>query len=518
MNVKKFTYTEFLEVVNSSTLTLSNLMSFYKNVVNFFYSYKDQRDSIYITGSKAFQEPAMLKLYESFGITFSSFIAFKKEFIVFIDPSRDLMEQIREQTKYIPDNELFTKLVVLSEDPNVVSSILAQVKELIPGIEQTQFLPSSDSPEDRKRAICEEMKIPLADSEKFVFDVTAYCNEIAKYSRQNHIEYLAYYHDVVNRIANEIGSRIAIYTGDSDQLDVFILVALELYLQHHKLAYIPPSRRNLYFGEMSALLVDPTYHLAEEIIAYIQHLPKAMFELSPLGLTTHFFKRRQIKMHVKFVPLESLDKSLVQEKVFSSSEITVKPISEFYDLDTIGGCYDLQSFIQKLYDIFDLSTGILDVTKLLFFGANRNIYVGLLENFDCSIEALTITNIGTATTQLNFKDLSKLFPVDCVIGGLAVVKQLCSRLKISFSPREFCLQIKPRSLGHVVRGLYLNVDSEWHPTDIALSTLGLYARTDSLLRLGFNEQFINTLGLQRCRETFDCFGGLNPVLIKSIVL
>ena len=115
-NLVELSYTDFLNIIQNSKLKLTNLMSFDEDCIKFIFEVKDQSVFYKLTDFSYLDENVKDK-YLEYGICTSKFDTGRSKRILFIDPEKDMYEQINEQLGKVND---FTNLVVISEDGEVI--------------------------------------------------------------------------------------------------------------------------------------------------------------------------------------------------------------------------------------------------------------------------------------------------------------------------------------------------------------------------------------------------------------
>lgn len=516
-------YSEFLNIVESCEDDISSAYPAFKDIIKFYIKRPDQINIYSLTDYRSSGDFYLEETLKSFGLNIGDLISRRDNYILIVDPSKHLDDELRAFSEHVPNGVRPTHLFVKSNDVNIVKSILSEVeKQFGVSINITQPLVSDLTSMDYLVGISKSMSL-RGDISRFL-DIKDYVEELEK--DKNPYTYL----DRVNSLVEKIQMRveesnrtlIPIISDLTGEYTIYNKIVSELYLRYNTTSYLESRYRITVLSSIMKTLFSRDYQLYEESIKYFKELPTLLVSYEDIGKSYHIVDEpsKVASITVCYCGLKDLSKS--KTKSMDAMSLNIKSIYDYYDLDTIVGCESLKKKILDLYEIMDLKSNyIIKATDLIFFEEDGLECIGVILDFKFSVDVKTIVpEIGTAIQTLDYSKLKRCYPLNIFLDGSLIKNHLdrkLSNLNISLSIVPVKSNRKNTSLVDLYK-VDINNSMESKSSDPSLSTLCLFGQVDYELRKGFIDTFIDTLGIESVRSQVDCFGGFNLKLVKNITL
>ncbi|MGL4949228.1 MAG: hypothetical protein ACRC5M_02510 [Anaeroplasmataceae bacterium] len=504
----RLTYEEFREKA-SADINAVGIFSYMEDIIKFYYNVRNQKEVYLIADSENSIDFSQISVYEEFGITFNSILSTRESYVLFIEPELELGIQLKEQIINIPEDKEFTHLVVLSDSIDIVTNLYNTVKGVYPNINTVQSLFRKMTRED----LLNKYKKDLGTNN--LFDLSEYCDLLSKVNSYS-TEYIETFNKIVMQIHQEKNNRIYIYCGEENNQRTYDSLVIDLYLRYGDKFFSHESRVKTVANYINMSLCNVDTMLPEEFLAYIANIPKVLAGTEEYGISFNLVKSVNAKIQLTYIDMESSDKFDSVQSTLLLSDIEVLSVYDFYDIDSIDGCSLMKRRIMDLYKLLDIKTGIIDVTKLLFFSKDNKVFIGFIEKISTPITVKTIKSIGSAERVIEYNDLKTLVPIGVYLNGPAYASRILASQGINYSESFITPKRTKRGLTTLLSSSIFVVDSTWDKLDVPISTIGLFSRFDRLSRDGFYKNFVEVIGLDATRSKIDCFGGFNPKLVKSI--
>lgn len=518
-NVVSLTSEEFMDKVNSNidNAWVSTLKPMYSEVARFLFN--SRQNIIYRLKDRNYiKDTSLLDLFSHFGIVFGGLLGERDSVIVYLNPE-SYIEDLNNQLSELPTGDIPTLVVViLTDDQATILDVLTKVKESYPNAVSAQKVFDKINANSLMSKIREELK---TDS---LIDISDKVEELSK-TKKTSFDYLELFNNIVESIHSySMNKCIIVYPGDSSYYRDYLYIASELYLRYRERCYVDEAYVRDFCSMISSSYLDRDSHLVEEIISYYMNLPNILVNTCDYGFRYALVKGKSMSLCVSYVNMESM--TLVEsKKMFNiDGEINLMSLSSVFDLNTISGCCDLHDTIDSLYSILSIDDGeIIKAQNLIVFNTEDSMYLGYVHDIFVDIKsACSIDGLNVPMT-INYQDLKEFLPLGVYING----PNLYARLNNIHSPREALVQSSPklqtRRFTTILKDIPLRIgdlqdESKCSSLGLDLSTVSLFS-SFGVRAETFCKKHIEPLkSLNYVRNLLDCFGGLNPALVKNIEL
>lgn len=516
-NLVELSYTDFLNIIQNSKLKLTNLMSFDEDCIKFIFEVKDQSVFYKLTDFSYLDENVKDK-YLEYGICTSKFDTGRSKRILFIDPERDMYEQINEQLGKVND---FTNLVVISEDSEVIREIEDEVKSIYPNIALLQYVTMSEDYDAIMSSISKEVG---TDN---LMDLKPYCETLENADLLS-AEYIDLFIDVANLIHSSNSSSSIYVISDPQFMETFKSLVCELYIRFGDKFYVPTSEVNSMINLINHCTIDRDKMLVEDIVNYFENHPRYMISKSPRSIDGLYFLIMDpgvMKLSISYFnanqleDLDSVDK--LQSNVFESKEIKVMPLGAILDINSNNKKAKdvINLFYKKVKDVKD----IVSILDLVYFMKDGNEYLGYLNSFAIDIPYIKYSEMGWIKLNMDAKEFERTIPVTEFLDGPYLCKnslhECFSGSNVFKFKNSYLNPPMQKYRGVPVLGLKYRLNEKWNDLkNVSPLEVGLFHDNCYKVRRGFGRILADKVGLDKVRDKVDIYGGFNPIYVKSIKL
>lgn len=517
-NVVSLTSEEFMYIVNSNADNewVSTLKPIYSEVARFFFNSK--QNVIYkLTDKNYIKDPSLIDLFAHFGIVFGGLLGARDNVIVYLNPDT-YIDDLNNQLEELPPGDIPNLVaVILTKDESTILDVLSKIKEIYPNIASAQKVFDTISTNNLISRLREELR-----TDKLI-DVSDKVKKLAE-TNDTSFTYLKLFNDIVESIHKDsLNNNIIVYPGDSSYYRDYLYIASELYLRYRERCYIDEAYIRDYCSMIANSYLDRSSHLVEEIVSYYRNLPNILVNSCDYGFRYALVKGKSMSLCVSYVNIDST--ILIESKrMFNLDEdISLKPLGDYFDIETVSGCSDLHDIISGLYNTLDVGDEIIKVQNLIVFSKGDSVYLGYVHDIYVDIKAVCSIDGLNVPITINFQDLKEFLPLGIYING----PNLYAKLNEITNRSEALVQSSPkaqlRRFTTILKDLPLMIsdlqdESKCNSLELDLITISLFS-SFGVRAETFCKKCIEPLkGLDYLRGLLDCFGGLNPAIVKNIIL
>lgn len=522
----------FLEVISKDVL--NNLIYYNRLMVNYFYNNPSQKEVIRVSESKDITHD-IKSCFDGFCISFGNTFHSVTNYIVFVNPELDVIEDYRKQSSLnLPMDKEPTHVCILTEDYSVVERCYETLLKINPNLKLVQrtagYNFSTISLDRAKKLIKDEDKI---------FIINDYCKKLSENFHSSSVNFIKMFNGCIEDIMSKCEGKFVIFGGDyqSEAYYIYKLILTELYIRKAKCKfYVEKDDSQDFLKEFSRRVFNPECMLVEDVVKYLVNLPDLVCQLKGPLSTYSLVLSRVLNLRCTYVPLDSMTKSNVSTKSLNVNDIKILPFGNHYDMCTddfyanIRTERECRDFIHSLYNVFDIPHDLfLSVVNVFFFIMDGVEYVGVCLDYNFKANCISnMSGMSACNSVLTFEDVRKFVYIDYCLNVVPIVKtfqKMIPSKKLTLDSISPLRLFKDNSV--INRIYYVNNDyyfsetsdnKTWSDMPSSVFDCGMYSPMSVKFRTGFAIPFVKQLGLETTRLMLDSFGGFNLVTNPSVEL
>lgn len=508
-------YNKYVEDISSDVFNDFHLHSFFKDIATFLFDKSQIELYVIDVFDKDEIDKENLDYMRDFGVGVTDFGILRRSYILYVNPD-DVKTSLDNFIYDVPSGVEPTHVVIMDSDRDTISKTFDIISEYYPNIISMQAFKSTDV--DMSEFVLKDSGLDRS----LVLFVNDYVYSIAKMDRYS-AKYIVKVEEICKEIHSKYPNKILIYSGNPEYRNIYAMLVSEMHLIYNQRFYMSEGRVSSICSNLMRSIFDKDTQLMEEFIDSFNKLPKILIELQYSGFSYNAVRNRMMSLEIDSVCIDCSDEDMkVKHTVSNTSDLTILSIFDYYDIDTIDGCALLKDKIMSLYRILDLDDDtVIDVTDLIIFKEPGldDIRIGYVRDFRTTMKVTSIhTELGSCDRTLEYNKIKMCVPPSFFLTGVIMCERLFKSIVPNFT-RDMCYtSFKPRKYGSIMLSNTSRFDEDFLKYNIRLSTLGLFSRYGLKHREGFSKHYVKLLGVPKMRSTLDCFGGVTPHLVESIIL
>lgn len=509
-------YKEFESICNKDCPL--EVYSNFRPVVNFFINNRKQTNGYMIDVKDYFVNDDLLSCFSGFQIL--QIGSFKKvdKFIIFVDPNDLEDSYLSEIDQNLNSSIKPTHICILSNDIDVINNSFEYLLNINPHLRLVNVTNKFDVSSLMNNRVLARLKSqPL-------FPIVEYCRELSYILNDlNDYQFYKRFDEIVEEILEKSKSKIVIFGGEysTKEESIYKLIVIECCLRNFNFKfYIEDENVNDIAIKVSSCLFDPNNQLVEDVVSFIENFPGICLELKGRFTVTNFVTDKSLKLKLKYVPLHNLDKKEVKFNKIESNGIKIIPLSTYYNLESddlqfnISEEKRLREFIKSLYDVFDLNTGIIDITNLAFFSLDGVDYVGYNVGYDVFLDCKSVMPGLFLTDRVikDFEALNKFIYLPMFLNRERFIRNISNKLGSSNITSTYArVKNNVRKNTSIFRYTSTVFTEELLEFPNILFLAGLSSKESRIFKENACKGLVNILGLDSVREEVDSFGCFNKI-------
>lgn len=520
----KISYKEFEEICTSDVL--DNIIYQFRYLVNFFYKYPNQTEVITVDCNNLSVNSDLINSFKGFQLSFDSRFRERNNYIVFVDPSKDIIEEYNTFiNKYLPSNVRPTHICVLSEDISVIEetySMLENSNSNLTLVNVTQkFNPS----------VAVNSRIIAGYGEDKVFAISEYCNKLYTYQKYPSTDFIREFNLAVEDIMSKAKGKMIIYGGDymTGSKSMYNMLVSEIYLRNRSYKFhVEKEDSEAVAIKISSHLYRPYMMLVEDVVRFVNQFPSVTAEYKESFMLYNVIRNCTLYTKVSYVPYNSLDKSQVQYSIFNTKKLNIIPLATYYNLEdpnlekASSNELKLRELIYQLYDVFPVEKSkIIDITSLFFFELDGIEYVGYNHEYSikCDFKSYLV-GLPAVKRTISFEELSQLLFVSPFIDLTDVLRVLTGARLIEGSDFKSLMPVPTLRKNCVALSSHhiSNKSEDFSGIPNALFCIGMYSKECYTTRVGLYRNIADKIGIDKTRKMLDSFGAFNIITNRYLEL
>lgn len=517
-------YLEFEEICNKDVL--DNIIYQYRYLVNFFYKNMNQNDMRLIDCSDGNINEDLVSVFKGFSVVFGNKFVSMDNFIIFIDPNKDAVEEYTTAiNSYLPKNLKPTHVCVLSDDVALIEETYSLLNTLNGSLVLVNITKKFNPSEDINYRVINTF------GEGNVFSVSNYCEKLYPLSTYPSVDFIKLFNSSIEEIMELSKGKVLIYGGDymSNSKSLFPLIVTEVFLRDPSYRfYIENEESQAIATKISSYLFKPYMMLVEDVIKFIHSYPNITAEYKTNFMVYNFIQSKNLSIKCSYAPLNSLEKGNSKLAVFNSKDLNIIPFSTYYNLEdkdldnSMENEKKLRSFIYSLYDVFKFDGDeIIDVTNLFFFALDGIEYVGYNHSYGFRGKCHSfMSGLPAVQRDLTLYDLNNFIFISPFIDSFKLLKVFnTSRITNGSTIKDISAISTLRDNSVAFGSHYVsNTSKDFTGIPNALFCLGMYSKDSYTCRVGLYKRIAEKVGIDKTRRMLDSFGGFNVLTNNYLVL
>lgn len=517
-------YIDFCELCKKKSY--SNVIYYNESIVNFFYHNRDQKKTLQVDCDGVITDVDLIDSFTGFNVVFTKGFSKVDNFMVFIDPSKNVIDDMRNAISMnLPDGKLPTHVCILSEDISEVNRCFNELIAVYPNLVLVQNSEEFNS----SKAIYNSAVALLGG--RPVFDIFSYCDLLSKFFSENSKVFLEKFDEAVVDILDKHESRYIVYSGDyqSRSFAICKLLVCEIYNRDPRAKFFFHKNDSLSISEViKSSLWCPDRMLVEDVISFLKGLPRLVCEKRPVGIVYHLVSdNKSVGISAHCVPVNDLSKARVETIYVDANKCSIRPFKDYFDMESgsLKECVEKETecreFIHSLYSVFSVKgTEVLNLTNVFFFVKDGIEYVGYCLEYKFSVPVKSMMEgLKVHGGRLTFNDIKRLTYLDVFADTPQILKYYQSSTKMIFNTKSVT-PIRTARKNFIVYSRYkfFNSCTDWEDVPGSVFALGMYSDMSYVSRNGFKDSLMQSLGVEKVRKLLDSFGGFNLVTNSRISL
>lgn len=494
-----------------------NVYSQFRYVVNFFIENRKQKDSYFIDSKDAFINDDLMSSFNGFCVIPLGTFKNVNRFIVFVDPSDVEDSYFNEIEANLPSSIEPTHVCVLSDDVSVISECFRDLKQINPNLRlvnvTNEFNVSNELNNNVLKRISKFPTLCIAD----------YCRELSyNFNDLNDYTFYKRFDEIVCEILEQAKSKVVYFGGQylTKEETIYKLLVTECSLRNTNFKfYIEDESATDMALRISSCLFDPKHQLVEDVVSFVREFPRICLELRGSSILTNFISECNLTLTLKYIPINTLDKNSVKINKVKSDQINIISVNSIFNLESddiasnIAEEANLREFIKSLYEVFDLESGIIDLTNLVFFDIDGITHVGYNQGYDIEIKCTThCPGLPAIERRISdFDSLNKFMYLPVFANGGAYIKNLALRTGGRFDATYGRVRNNVRKNTSIVKYTDLLYTDEFLLFPNSLFLLGMSNKSNRIFRENIRKGLVKILDLEKVRKGVDSFGCFNKI-------